>query len=284
MSLRRLHILLCAALLGAAAAQAADPGVGDAARPSRANPLQALRTPVSGMAPPVSALPPDAATRLEAESSASPADTASGSSRAGSALAGALLLARGGLGSLLLGLIVLAAGAWTLRRLLGGEPARLPLTRTEPSGWMPAPPPQAHPVPPIAPSTPDGGALRLPPGFDLSAFLRESRLSFVRLRAANDRADIADLREFTTPQMFAALALQIQERRGTPRQVEVMALDAQLLDLNVEQDEAVASVRFHGTAREEQGLPEPFTEVWHVRKPLSDPRSAWLLDAIQTSS
>ena len=81
--------------------------------------------------------------------------------------------------------------------------------------------------------------------------------------------------------MFAELALQIQERRGSSQQVEVMALDAQLLDLSVEHEEAIASVQFHGTAREDQGPPESFTEVWHVRKLLSDPRSSWLLAGIQ---
>jgi predicted lipid-binding transport protein (Tim44 family) len=171
-----------------------------------------------------------------------------------------------------------------VRRFLSGVTMPQPALRTEPTGWMPAPPPQANPVAPIAPAARDGGAVRLPPGFDLPSFLRESRLAFVRLQTANDRADIADLREFTTPQMFAELALAIQERQGATQQVEVVALDAQLLDLTVEQEEAVASVQFHGTAREDQGPPEAFTEIWHVRKQLANPRSSWLLAGIQQNS
>lgn len=239
--------------------------------------------PMAAMAP---ALGSDAPPPLGSEPSSPPSRLRAVIDLLGSALFGGLLLGSGGGlgGGLLLTLLAALAAVWWLRRTLAaGEVPRQTL-RTEPAGWMPAPPPQANPVPPIARSTPNGGALRLPPGFDLPAFLREARLSFVRLQWANDRADIADLREFTTPQMFAALAQEIQERRGVAQNVEVMALDAQLLDLSVEHEDALASVRFHGSAREDEGPPEAFTEVWHVRKRLSDPRAAWLLDGIQQSS
>ena len=207
---------------------------------------------------------------------------------AGGALLGGMLFGNGGFGGFGGGgfgglLMVLAVGGvlvWLVRRFLTQAAPPQTMLRTEPAGWMPAPPPQANPIAPLA-SAPDGGALRLPPGFDLPAFLRESRLSFVRLQAANDRADIADLREFTTPQMFAEISLQIQERGEHGQEVEVVALDAQLLDLAVDQEEAVASVQFHGTAREDRGPPQTFSEIWHVRKRLADPRSSWLLAGIQ---
>ena len=35
---------------------------------------------------------------------------------------------------------------------------------------------------------------------------------FIRLQAANDAADLNDLRAFTTPEMFAAIKLDLQER------------------------------------------------------------------------
>lgn len=204
---------------------------------------------------------------------------------AGGALLGSLLFGHegglgGGIGNLLLMLLIGAGFIWVLRRFMASAPAPN-LMRTEPAGWAPAPPPRPEPVAPLASAAPDGAALRLPPGFDLPAFLREARLAFVRLQAANDRADIADIREFTTPQMFAEISLQIQERGNAQQQVEIVALDAQLLDLAVQQDEAIASLQFHGTAREDGGAPESFSEIWHVRKRLPDPQAAWLLAGIQ---
>jgi predicted lipid-binding transport protein (Tim44 family) len=56
----------------------------------------------------------------------------------------------------------------------------------------------------------------VPAGFDTEAFLRHAKASFIRMQAAWDRSDVNDLREFTTPEVFAELQLQIQERGGNP--------------------------------------------------------------------
>lgn len=292
---RRLPCLLLPGLLLAALAGAApaDERTGEAPRPA-AVPVP-VRHASNELAPPVTTaagaavLADGEAAALAAAGASADAAARPRSSRfvaafglfAGLLLDGFLLGRDGGLGGALFVLLAMLTGAWLLRRFLISSPVPVTRGRTEPEGWGAAPPPQADPVPPLAAVAPDGSALRLPPGFDLPAFLREARLSFVRLQSANDRADIADLREFTTPQMFAALALEIQQQQQGEPANEVMALDAQLLDLSVEHDQALASVRFHGSAREGQGPAMPFTEVWHVRKHLSDPRSTWLLDGIQ---
>jgi predicted lipid-binding transport protein (Tim44 family) len=41
-------------------------------------------------------------------------------------------------------------------------------------------------------------------------------------------------------------------------------------------------VRFHGLIRETaDGNPEPFDEIWHVRKKSGDARASWLIAGIQ---
>jgi len=121
----------------------------------------------------------------------------------------------------------------------------------------------------------------LPAGFDREAFLRVAKTSFIRLQAANDAKDLDDIRDYTTPEMYAEIAMQLQDRADTQK-TEVVSVDAQLADYAVEGDYEIASVRFFGLIREVPGAnPEPFDELWHVRKKANDARASWLIAGIQ---
>ncbi len=125
----------------------------------------------------------------------------------------------------------------------------------------------------------------IPPDFKVEPFLRNAKISFIRLQAAYDIGDINDIREYTTPEMLAEISLQIQERGNAQQKSEVMFLDANLLGIETNNDSAIASVRFTGQMRElPDGEPEAFDEVWHVEKNLNDPDSVWLLAGIQQVS
>jgi predicted lipid-binding transport protein (Tim44 family) len=124
-------------------------------------------------------------------------------------------------------------------------------------------------------------ASAVPAGFDTAAFLRGARINFARLQVANDRGDLDDIREFTTPELFEALASDLRERGGAAQQTEVSQLDAQLLEVATEAGRHWASVRFSGMVREAPGAQaEPFQEVWNLAKPV-DGSSGWLLAGIQ---
>ena len=121
----------------------------------------------------------------------------------------------------------------------------------------------------------------VPAGFDAEGFVRNAKVYFVRLQAAFDAGDTADLREFTSPEMFAELKLEIDERRGAPNQTDVVTLDAQLLGVEAGATEHLASVRFSGMLREEAGAQaEPFDEVWNFSRPTSG-QGGWVLAGIQ---
>ena len=123
--------------------------------------------------------------------------------------------------------------------------------------------------------------LALPADFDAAAFERVSKTIFIRLQAANDSADLNDLRAFTTPELFASLRLDLQERGAAAQQTDVVTLDAELLDFAQESERQIVSVRFHGLIREEAHLPAaPFDEVWHLVRPLDGSRS-WAIAGIQ---
>lgn len=120
------------------------------------------------------------------------------------------------------------------------------------------------------------------PGFEAEPFLRVAKTSFIRLQAANDAKDLDDIRDFTTPELFAEIAMQARERGDAPQKTEVVTLDASLVEAVVEGDYAIASVRFTGLIREQADAnPEPFDEVWHVRQDQRDRKATWLIAGIQ---
>ena len=124
----------------------------------------------------------------------------------------------------------------------------------------------------------------VPADFPVESFLRSAKTSFIRLQAANDRKDLSDIREYTTPEMFAEISMQLQERDNTPQTTEVLAINGELLGVANEGDFAIASVRFTGQLRENNGTPENVDEIWHVQKNLHDQNSVWLLAGIQQTT
>jgi len=125
-------------------------------------------------------------------------------------------------------------------------------------------------------------AANIPADFDVAPFLRNAKTSFIRLQAANDAKDLNDIREYTTPEMFAEISMQIGERGSDAQKTEVVTIHADLLEVIYEEDLAIASVRFNGELRDAlTGTREAFDEIWHVQKNLKDDRSVWLLAGIQ---
>lgn len=121
-----------------------------------------------------------------------------------------------------------------------------------------------------------------PEGFDLEGFVRQAKISFIRLQAANDSKDLRDIRDYTTPELYAELALQMQERTEATQKTEVMNLEAQMLEVVVEDNRAIASVRFTGLVREDDfNPPVSIDEIWHVTKELKVANATWLVAGIQ---
>ncbi len=121
----------------------------------------------------------------------------------------------------------------------------------------------------------------IPADFPVEAFLRSAKTSFIRLQAANDRKDLNDIREYTTPEMFAEISLQLQERGDAPQKTDVLSIDTQIIEVANENGYAIASVRMTGQLRENNGPSENFDEIWHVQKNLHDEKAVWLLSGIQ---
>jgi predicted lipid-binding transport protein (Tim44 family) len=137
--------------------------------------------------------------------------------------------------------------------------------------------PQGNPL-----STPTINPMPMvPAGFDSDAFLRNAKVYFVRLQAAWDVGNVEDIREFTTPEMFAEVRVDLASRGTESNQTDVVQLNAELLGVEERANEYFASVRFSGLLREAPGAAaEPFVEVWNLSK-ANRAGEGWLLAGIQ---
>lgn len=126
-----------------------------------------------------------------------------------------------------------------------------------------------------------GAAPAIPADFDTAGFLRHAKTNFLRMQAAWDKGDAQDIREFTTPEMFAELKMQLTERRASSNHTDVVTLEAELMGIETVGDEHLASVRFNGTVKEDEHAPaEAFNEIWVLSKPMNG-NGGWLLAGIQ---
>lgn len=108
----------------------------------------------------------------------------------------------------------------------------------------------------------------LPPGFDEYAFLDNAKQFFSGLQKAWDQGDLAALREYTTPEMFATIEQDLAGRADSANQTDVVTLNAQLLGIETADNTYYCSVQFTGMIREQVGAQaNSFSEVWNLSKP-----------------
>jgi len=127
-----------------------------------------------------------------------------------------------------------------------------------------------------------------PAGFDATQFLRDAKLQFIRLQAAYDQKNLNDIREFTTPEVFAEIKLQFDERGIAENKTDIISLEADLLDVEnqpqsiygTEMQGMIASVRFNGMIQEDRDLPaSAVNEIWHFKKEVGSLR--WVVAGVQ---
>jgi predicted lipid-binding transport protein (Tim44 family) len=168
-----------------------------------------------------------------------------------------------------------AGGTPTLLNAGGNGYAQEPRYTAPPSGAYLEP--QGNPL-----NTPRlEAAAGVPANFDTEAFLRNAKVYFVRLQEAWDAGNMTDIREFTTPEMFAEVKIDLDSRGPERNQTDVVQLNAELLGVEDRGDEYLASVRFSGLIRETIGAAaEPFVEVWNLSRSAKT-GEGWLLAGIQ---
>lgn len=200
-----------------------------------------------------------------------------------------------GFASLLLLVLLAVAVVFVVRMFLARRsPARPTLQYAGPSGLGSKPGGyETQPAPALAreearvepvlahASTPSASFARpLPAGFDVKTFVEQAKLQFVRLQAAFDRGDRKALADVMTPTMFAEVVRDL-EARTDHQPTEVVALQAEVLEVKTEGRDYWTSVRFTGTLREDgKVLSSPIDEIWNLTKPV-DGATGWLLAGIE---
>ncbi|CAG4890905.1 Tim44 domain-containing protein [Paraburkholderia saeva] len=168
-----------------------------------------------------------------------------------------------------------SAGSPTLNASGTGYSAQEPVYTAPPSN------PYAAPLGSASDASAVGAAPSVPANFDTEAFLRNAKVYFVRLQAAWDVGNMEDIREFTTPEMFAEVKVDLSSRGADVNQTDVVQLNADLLGVEDRGAEYLASVRFSGLIRETAGAAaEPFVEIWNLSKS-TRADEGWLLAGIQ---
>ncbi len=217
----------------------------------------------------------------------------------GLALGGALgwLMGANGMGGMLVGMLLAGllvfSAIFVVRMLMqrrGEAPQRMQYAAAGSQGSYSAMGNETVAAPPPsqaagfdAPSAPAAGgiAASVPAGFDVAGFLRGAKLNYMRLQIANDQGNLDELREFTSDDLFEELKKDVQARGNAKQQTDVLALNADLLEVVTEGDKHWASVRFSGTVRESPGdAPSGFEEVWNLAKPVNGSHG-WQLAGIQ---
>ena len=132
-----------------------------------------------------------------------------------------------------------------------------------------------------APAVASTGGGNIPADFDVESFVRNAKVNFIRLQASNDAGNLDDIREFTSPEMFAEIKMGMSERGSAKQETDVAQLNGEVLDVAEEANRYIVSIRFTGLISEEKGAaPAPFDEIWHMSKPTDNSRG-WVLAGIQ---
>lgn len=133
-------------------------------------------------------------------------------------------------------------------------------------------------------TAPLAAASPIPADFDTASFERNAKVHFIRLQAANDAGDLNDIRQFTTPEMFAELKMDLAERGAAPQKTDVVRIDATVLSVTEDADGYWVSVRCSGVVRDGSDEPdEAFDEIWHWAR-AHQGNAGWVLAGIQQTA
>lgn len=247
----------------------------------------------------------DAPAQRQQADAAKPAQPGAGKSGLMGGLLGGLLM--GGLfaalfaggafeGLQLMDILIIAALAFVILKVVrnlrqGSAEARAPAPQPAYAGAArPAPPqPAAAPVfgarretPAAAPSAgSEAVPFRLPQGFDTPAFIEGAKQHYRILQDAWNRNDLAKIREYMTPDLYAELSAERAGLASAP-QTDVLSLDAALVRADQLFGNAELSIRFSGRCRDgADGVEEEFVDIWHLERDCSRADAPWFITGMQ---
>ena len=134
--------------------------------------------------------------------------------------------------------------------------------------------------------SPGGGAApaqeAYPPGFDARDFLNGAKAAYTRMQASWDARDLEDLKQFTSPEVFAEVQSQASSDPA-PGKTEILLLEARLLEAKTVGNQTVATVLFDAMLREDSAAApaQQVREAWHFSRYETGGSSHWVVEGIQ---
>lgn len=121
-----------------------------------------------------------------------------------------------------------------------------------------------------------------PPGFDAREFLDGAKAAYTRMQASWDARDLDDLRQFTSPEVFAEVQSQAASDPA-PGRTEILLLEARLLEAKAVGNQTVATVLFDAMLREDSAAApaQQVREAWHFSRYETGGSSHWVVEGIQ---
>ncbi len=121
-----------------------------------------------------------------------------------------------------------------------------------------------------------------PAGFDAQEFLGGAKAAYTRLQSAWDARDMDDLRQFTSPEVFAEIKAQA-EADPNPGKTEILLLEASLLEVKTVGNQTIATVLFDTMLREDSASApaEQVREAWHFSRYETGGAKHWVVEGIQ---
>ncbi len=121
----------------------------------------------------------------------------------------------------------------------------------------------------------------LPAWFDEQGFVDNAKSHFVAVQAAWDAADVTELKDYCSPELLAAMSVEMAALQPGANHTVVDELNVELVDAVLDGEYLVVSVRFTGFIIEELGgEAHAFNEIWHIRR-LAEGSGNWQISGIQ---
>ena len=155
-----------------------------------------------------------------------------------------------------------------------GSPGAYSFDRGAAQGWG------ASGVDPAA-AAPAESPAPIPADFDQAEFLKGARLMYNRLQAAWDKRELADIRQFTSNEVYEEIRRQAQESPA-PTKTELLLVNPRLLEVRDTDGRTVASVLYDVMMREQgEERANQVREIWHFSRDARDAKAFWVLEGIQ---
>ncbi|GFM32487.1 transport protein [Desulfovibrio subterraneus] len=121
----------------------------------------------------------------------------------------------------------------------------------------------------------------LPAGFDPDEFMQGAKAIYVRLQSSWDKRDMADIRQFTSDEVYEEIARQAVEDPA-PGKTELLLITPQLIEAREVGQQIVVAVLYDVMLREDGDThSRQDRELWHFSRDRNRPEDFWLLEGIQ---